>query len=283
MQLNPNALDDIGNATFLGTAASLAYLPAEEGKTEYESQLGLDAQLITVDNTQAYVGKNDENVVVAFRGSESPTTLDGFKDWLLTNAKNYLILPEGDLGTDFVAAGVGCRFHRGFMEALAEIWDPLLEATKPAVRENDRYLWVTGHSLGGAIALLASWRFKRKYLDVHAVYTFGAPMVGNTATAEAFGQEFPDRIFRFVDTQDFVPLLPTVSLTANEYGHCLKEMRLGEATESAVSKMQLLAQGLAEQVMNLTLMDDLWSNVQRAVDAHLMPNYLNGIKEHLEG
>lgn len=279
MQLNPDALGDFANAAFLGTAASLAYLPADEGKSEYQSQLGLDAQLISVDNTQAYIGKNEEHVVVAFRGSESPTMVDGLKDWLLTNARNYLVLPEGDLGTDFVAAGVGCRFHSGFMSALAEIWDALYEPTKAAVEENDRYLWVTGHSLGGAIALLAAWRLKRKYLDVHAVYTFGAPMIGNAATAEAFGREFPDRIYRFVDAGDLVPLLPTVSLTANEYSHCLKEMPVGAVAEAALAKIQALAQGATDGVLSLTIMEDLWAKLQGAVDAHLMPNYLNGIKE----
>jgi len=57
-------------------------------------------------------------LVVAFRGSQAPNTLDGLKDWLLTNANDYLILPEGQIGTDFAAAGVGAQFHRGFMEAL---------------------------------------------------------------------------------------------------------------------------------------------------------------------
>ena len=82
----------------------------------------MDARLISVDNTQVYIAENDESIVVAFRGSEAPTTLDGLKDWLLTNANNYLILPEGRAGTDFAAAGVGARFHKGFLEALEMIW-----------------------------------------------------------------------------------------------------------------------------------------------------------------
>ena len=95
------------------------------GPTRFRSELGLEAKLISVDNTQVYVAENDQAIVVAFRGSEAPTTLDGLKDWLLTNANNYLILPEGRSGTDFAAAGVGARFHRGFLDALAMIWEPL--------------------------------------------------------------------------------------------------------------------------------------------------------------
>ena len=140
--------------------------------------------MTSADNTQVYVGENDQALVVAFRGSQAPTTLDGLKDWLLTNANNYLILPEGRSGTDFAAAGVGARFHRGFLEALEMVWEPLSASVDQALRAKDRPLWVTGHSLGGALALLAAWRFQRGFLPVYAVVTFGAPMIGNETASE---------------------------------------------------------------------------------------------------
>ena len=39
-------------------------------------------------------------------------------------------------------------------------------------------------------------------------------------------RELPDRIFRYVDVEDPVPLLPTVSLAANTYCHCRNEIPL---------------------------------------------------------
>src|SRR4051794_35340063 len=101
---------DFRNARFMATACDLAYLPADTGPAAFKETLGLDATLIAANNTEVYFGTSDAAVVVAFRGSESPAHLDGFKDWLLTNANNYLILPEGRIGTDFAAAGVGARF-----------------------------------------------------------------------------------------------------------------------------------------------------------------------------
>ena len=93
-----------GNATYFATACDLAYFPEAEGAPKFKELLGLDAKLVSVDNTQCYVGGSPTAIVCAFRGSECPNTLDGFKDWLLTNARNFLVLPEGRAGTDFADA-----------------------------------------------------------------------------------------------------------------------------------------------------------------------------------
>ncbi len=187
MSLDASTAGSPSNALFLAKACDLAYLPAAEGVPRFRSELGLEARLISADNTQVYVAQDDRSIVVAFRGSEAPTTLDGLKDWLLTNANNYLILPTGRAGTDFAAAGVGARFHRGFLDALEMVWEPLLAAVDEAQKAKERPLWVTGHSLGGALALLAAWRLQRRFMAVQEVVTFGAPMVGNEAASQAFG------------------------------------------------------------------------------------------------
>ncbi len=232
-----------------------------------------------MDNTQCYVGSSPAAIVCAFRGSECPNTLDGFKDWLLTNARNFLALPEGRAGTDFAAAGVGARFHRGFLEALGEIWEPFFKAVDAEFSRKERPVFVTGHSLGGGLAVLAAWRLQRQMIPVQQVYTFGAPMVGNAAAAEAFAREFPNRIFRFVDYRDMVPKLPTVSLLSNEYGHCLTEVLLGEASaaDAAQSTMGAIASKTTEQVLSLTIIDEIWSHLQSGISAHLMGNYMKQI------
>ncbi|MEZ6065282.1 MAG: lipase family protein [Planctomycetaceae bacterium] len=277
--LNPKVSKDYHNARYLATACDLAYLPADTGCQKFQAELGLRAELISVDNTQVYVGQNETSVVVAFRGSEMPGSIDGFKDWLLTNARNFLVLPEGQIGTDFAAAGVGARFHRGFMAALSEVWEPLYQAVDAAILERERPLWVTGHSLGGAVALLSAWRFERQFLKVHQVYTFGAPMIGNPAAAEAFQKQFPGRIFRFVDSGDPVPLLPTISLTSNEYKHCLQEVVLG-ATGVGDAIQEAAGQAIG-RVLDATFIDEIWGKLNQRVDSHLMSNYLHRIGERI--
>src|SRR5581483_6191467 len=121
---------------------------------------------------------------------------------------NLLIVPEGRLGTDFAAAGVGARFHKGFMGAIAQVWGPIYTVVEAEMKRKERPLWITGHSLGGALALLAAWLFQRRMIPVHQIYTYGGPMIGNAEASQAFDREFPNKIYRYVNTDDPVPRLP---------------------------------------------------------------------------
>jgi predicted lipase len=275
LELYEDEMGDVRNARALAVASDLAYLPQAEGGPAYREQLGMEATLFSVDNTQAYVCHNDKHIVVAFRGTESPTTIDGLKDWLLTNAANLLIVPEGRMGTDFAAAGVGARFHQGFVTAITDIWEPVFKAVDAERKKDDRPLWITGHSLGGALATLAAWLFNRNFIPVHQIYTFGAPMVGNDEAAKAFNKAFGNKIFRYVDTIDPIPKLPTVSLASNDYLHCDRQVDLGavEGAVTATEFLKALAGNVAGGVLHATLINDIWKGVMSRLSAHSMINY----------
>jgi hypothetical protein len=274
LELIEDAKGDPRNAATLAHISDLAYYNAPEGSEKFRSELGLEAKLFSVGNTQAYLATNDDHIVVAFRGTESPTTIDGLKDWLLTDAANLLIVPEGRLGTDLAAAGVGARFHQGFVTAIGDIWEPLFAAVDAERKQSDRPIWITGHSLGGALAFLAAWLFRRKFVNIHQVYTFGAPMIGNALAVQALDREYPDKIFRFVNYPDPIPKLPTVSLIANHYIHCQKEMLLAtDATADTTDFLKGFVSQAVEGVLQGTLIDDIWKAVLARVDAHSMINY----------
>ncbi len=280
VMLDPKDGHSPRNAHFLATLCDLAYFAEDRAAKDIREQLNLDARLVSVDNTQAYVCENAGSIVVGFRGSENPTSLDGLKDWFLTNARNFLVLPEGELGTDFAAAGVGARFHKGFITALAEVWAPLYAEVEKSIAKKERPLWVTGHSLGGALALLFAWRLHQQFVSVHQIYTFGAPMVGNDAAAEAYHREFPGKIFRYVDRGDLVPRLPTMSLLSNEYGHCDMEIIVGEtALESAAKAIKDAASATVDGVVNGDAADSLWGSLTGGISSHLMGNYIKRISE----
>lgn len=280
LRLDEAALGDLDNARFLCEAAALAYLPAAAGAAQFKALLGLDAKLFSVGNTQAWLASDEANIVVAFRGTESPATLDGLKDILLTDALNLLVVPEGRLGHDLAAAGVGARFHKGFADAIADIWPPLAEAIEAEVKRCDRPVWLTGHSLGGALALYAAWLLKRRFVPVHEVCTFGAPMIGNRVASEAFNREFAGRIFRYVNGRDPVPKLPTMSLVANEFLHVESERLVGrEPVTRLIDLLGAVASKAAGGLLSGTLLDEAWSTLDAEVANHRLDRY----REQLRG
>lgn len=279
LELFEDEFGDVRNARFLAHASDLVYYGIDEAKPKFKDELGLDVEFVQADNTQAYVGTNDGHIVVAFRGTESPTSIEGLKDWLLTNAANLLIIPEGRLGTDFVAAGVGARFHQGFVNAIGGVWDALFPLVESAMKASPRPLWLTGHSLGGALALLAGWRFLRRTVSVHQIYTFGAPMVGNDKAIAAINHKFEGKVFRYVHQPDPIPHLPTMSLLANDFCHCDSEKQLApiENAETPTTTTFSWASALGQALpgaMTLSMMDDAWSAIKNRIAAHSMTAYL---------
>ncbi|MGK3989296.1 lipase family protein [Sorangium sp. So ce136] len=89
-------------------------------------------------------------------------------------------------------------------------------------------LYVTGHSLGGALATLAAaLLFAREgtlvhdgtLIDIskyqallHGVYTFGAPKVGDPFFARVHQEKFGSLLFRMIHEQDFVTRTPTLAM-----------------------------------------------------------------------
>lgn len=277
--LIPDTGGDSRNASFLATMSDLVYFPEAEGAPKIKNELGLDAKLISVKNTQAYVGVNDDHLVVCFRGSENPATLDGLKDWLLTNAMNLLVIPDGELGQLFMEAGAGARYHQGFVQAICDIAPPLFAEVEARLREKDRLVWVAGHSLGGALAMMASWLFLKKTIAVHQIYTFGAPMVGNRDVANAFKREYGGQIFRYVNGADPIPLLPMVSLLANEFEHTEKFMPIANAPEKAtiIDFVSGLVTASVKQALTGEEIAKVWTGVMSRIESHMMAGYRKGL------
>jgi hypothetical protein len=109
----------------------------------------------------------------------------------------------------------GC-VHEGYARSLDNLWTSpeglsrLLGRIAAATAEGRRLL-VTGHSKGGALALLAALRLAATgdpALLPAAVHTFGAPRAGNAAFAQAFERTFRGRAWRFEYQNDVVPHLP---------------------------------------------------------------------------
>jgi hypothetical protein len=133
---------------------------------------------------RAVLATGSDLAVLAFRGTADPI------DVLVDLAAHRMRWNA--------AEGVAGTVHAGFAAALGLLWDDVSAALAP-IQEP---LWITGHSLGGALAVLAATR-----APAEAVVTFGAPRVGDAAFA-LFVNGLPARALRYVNCCDLVPGLP---------------------------------------------------------------------------
>lgn len=115
------------------------------------------------------------------------------------------------------------RVHGGFYHTLVPAWHFILLALqqaiqgssadgKPHARAPLRALYLTGHSLGGALAVLAAAMIHKNHRairkTIRGVYTFGQPMVGDAEFAGRCQHEFGRCLFRHVYDNDVVPRYP---------------------------------------------------------------------------
>ncbi|KAJ7383178.1 hypothetical protein OS493_030334 [Desmophyllum pertusum] len=151
-------------------------------------------------------------IVVAFRGS--------VKIWqVLAEFVDSLLTPEAT----FLNGSVQTYWKRGF----EKLWQSSMEAeVKALVSKNPSYqIWVTGHSLGSAMASLAStWL---AYYNIAPrkniiLYTFGMPRVGNYKYALQHDQ-LVNNSWRVVNDNDLIPHFPLVvgipNVLAGPYHH----------------------------------------------------------------
>lgn len=144
------------------------------------------------DDTQAFVLADKQKMVFSFRGTE-PKNID---DWQ-TNFSVKLI--ESHFG----------KVHKGFESAFLEIWEDIQSTIKEFRGESDKQsIWLTGHSLGGALATLAGMYLHIKDIKVNGLYSFGSPKIGNQNFVDKFDKIFKDKYFRFVNNNDGVVLVP---------------------------------------------------------------------------
>jgi hypothetical protein len=91
--------------------------------------------------------------------------------------------------------------HRGYYQIATEILDRLHQLKLPGADP----VWVTGHSLGGGVALLVYLHLNHEGATLGPLYTFGQP---RTVAVDAWEPYRCLPIVRVVNYGDFVPLVP---------------------------------------------------------------------------
>jgi len=178
-------------AWLMARCSQLAYVEFESGQ-EPQLRAGLQElgltylQFFSKNATCAYLACNEHFAVLAFRGT----------------TKDFRTILD-DIKIRFYRDKSGARTSTGFSEAYKFVQKEIADAVGGAL-QHDLPLYITGHSLGGALAAIASTRILPSD-RVAACYTYGCPRVGD---GEFTFQLWKVPVYRQVHYSDVVPHAP---------------------------------------------------------------------------
>lgn len=169
--------------------------------------LGYKTTYYENDGSNVYVIEDATDIIVVCRGTEVKEKGD----------------IKADLNIDLCPSrgGVG-QVHRGFRTYTDKVWDFVKDHVQKTPQKE---LWLTGHSLGAAMATLMARRFT---LDTtlptpKALFTYGSPRVGNRKYINAFNNALVHH--RWVNEGDIVTKVPI----SPWYYHCGTRHHIGQS------------------------------------------------------
>lgn len=147
--------------------------------------------IINVWEPFGFILESSRNIIVAFRGTSSTT--NWISDMIASQRKFKYIKED-------------CLTHRGFTDIYSSARKRIIYALNQL--SPDKALYITGHSLGAALATLCA-------IDVAAntafvspnLYTYGSPRVGDPAFKKAFAK-YVRSSHRIANLFDVVTLAP---------------------------------------------------------------------------
>ena len=200
-QVSPYKTDlDAGNAYWMARLSKEVYLKKSENNQtpdeekilanlrkeddKFSSVLGVDKN-----SAQAALIEHEDFLCMAFRGTNE------LADWL-------------DNINAFSTKELFGEFHRGFWNSVEDVWKPINDKFRYLQQQKKRPLFITGHSLGGAMATIAAAKLIHEDKPFTSVYTFGQPRALKRDTSLIFNSECRSRFFRFHNNNDIVTRVP---------------------------------------------------------------------------
>jgi lipase (class 3) len=125
-----------------------------------------------------------------------------------------------DWVTDFEAVPSPTGLHSGFDAAVGTVW-PKVEAAIVNRLKPDEPVFFTGHSLGGALAILAAARAAQLQSPPKIVVdTFGSPRNGGVEFFRDYTPRLGDTTFRLIHGSDIVPTVPPTLIDVYHHVGC---------------------------------------------------------------
>jgi len=234
----------IGNARALMWMAQLAYethqpstIQVLSGKWSFSSAIPFSKRKTGLNGTFETCGiiaERPDAVILAFAGTDPGV-------WQ-------------NLATDFNARPTAnTDTHAGFELAAGAAAPEIAQATQIS-RQLQRPLFITGHSLGAALAALAAQMAAAGGSPPRAVYTFGMPRVGGSRFQARYDPSLGDVTYRLVHGVDLVARVPMSSLGFRHVGrllHCAAGAKF--AATQPLSQLGTDEPTFAQQFANIFL------------------------------
>jgi triacylglycerol lipase len=192
----PNdAAPNLRNAWWLMDAAFLAYCSEPDIRRTLQGvDRAADIKYFASPlNTQCYVVASNDWIVLAFRGTQVDDFWSSVMDW----AVDARFAPVPDRNFNLV--------HAGFLRATVDVWKNVQPHVLALQKTRRRPFWITGHSLGAALATVAAnLSADEPGLGLTGLYTYGSPRVGDAG----FGRTIAVPAYRFRNNADIVTNVP---------------------------------------------------------------------------
>jgi triacylglycerol lipase len=224
--VKPGKRYDPQTALSLAVACDLAYdNKAKINKAVeswgYEVAAYVDVKKGRSIDTQGFVMANASDIVCVFRGS------DKIEDWF---ANFEAVRDPGPLN--------GTLVHEGFQDALFPAVIAITNAID-IIGASDKRIWLTGHSLGGALSSLYAGMMLENGYSIYGIYTFASPRPGDDMFADTlntFMASGPH--YRVVNDGDIVPHLPPEPFFSHPGKRILLNYRSRETSKSAWTELR---------------------------------------------
>ena len=170
-------------------------------------------------NAQAFCYKKDNVLYITFRGTQEQhdiiVDIDTFLEQLFPTNKQILI-------------------HTGFLQQFYSLEPFLTDEIEKYIDYIDT-IHFTGHSLGAALATLASayygylFKVEKNRIVKTICHTFGCPRLGNLHFIQWFKQHVDENV-RIVNEKDIVPTIPF----SGSYSHVSDSITINDTLEEIV-------------------------------------------------
>ncbi len=224
---------DPANAEFLARVSELAYEPDHQKVIRKAFGWGFKPTFIEREDTQVLILESEHAGIIAPRGTEIDRERPREKLGLIRRLIHFVIrlfclwrfkididkIDLSDVVTDIDIrkrpGPLAGKVHKGFLDAYQLVWDrdilPAIESMKRR-RGSSFPIYLTGHSLGAALATLMTAGCLENAIEPSGVYLFGAPRVGDWRFCKALDQLIGTRAFRIVNNNDIVTRIPPAFL-----------------------------------------------------------------------